>query len=300
MRTLTLLLTALLAGAALAGCTANDGGDEPPATTTPQASTPAATPTLTPTATPVATPPVTPTTGTSPLDSSTYTIETVGMPTQVKPGTRFNFTMYVNGSLSRESDHVGAHYADNDTVSPPEVPGRRDCEHDDGTFPGVFVVNCTLQNVGTWHVWGHARINDSGELRNWWSATPFQVKVRDYNVTLSNVPTSMQQSNQSFTVTLALAAINGSDNVTSDHIGVHWWNATEPEPTTANSAGLCEHVAGGSVGTYTIACAIANSGVTPTTFYIRGHLRLVDGPSSLSWWSAEHTVQIGPHVGLPI
>ena len=296
MRSFSFLLISVLVAAALAGCT---GGDDTTSTPTPDVTEP---PLVTPTTTtpPVTTPIVTPTTQPV-LDSSTYSLTSVGIPTMAKPGAKFNFTLFVNGSVARNSDHLGAHFADNDTTDPPVSPGRKDCEHDtDADLPGVFVVNCTINDIGTWYVWGHARINDSGELRNWWPTTPAIVKVRDYNATLSGVPTNIQTSGANFSVTLTLAAIGASENVTSNHIGVHYWNATEQNPSRANAAGACEHAAGGAVGTYTIACNIVNSGVTPKEHYLRGHLLLEDATTSLSWWSQEYAVNIAPHIGLPV
>lgn len=295
MRAFSFLFASVLVGAALAGCVGGDDEKTPTPTPTTVGTTP--TPVGTPAPTAVATPTAAPTPGPVPLDSSTYGLESVGIPAQAKPGAKFNFTLYVNGSVTHASDHIGAHFAGNDTTDPPG-PGRKDCEHSGASLPGVFLVNCTIQEVGTWYVWGHARINDSGELRNWWAASPAIVKVRDYNVTLSGVPTTVQTSNSNFTVTLTIAALNASDNATTDHMGIHWWNATQPDPTTQNSAGACEHLSGGAVGTHTIRCAIPNGGLTPATFYLRGHLRLTEGPTVLSWWSQEHQVTIGP--GLPI
>lgn len=290
-RSIALLLTMVLSMTALAGCTDNgsDADDDVDPTPEPTLSTPATT-------TPATTTPVTSTPAPTPspvLDSSTYALAAAGMPSQAKPG-KLNFTLFVNGSVTHATDHVGAHYADNDTTDPPVAPGRKDCEHSSSaTLPGVFLVNCTIADEGIWYVWGHARINDSGELRNWWVADPFIVKVRDYNVTISGVPTSATASRSNFSVTVAIA---GKDNATSDHIGVHYWNATTTEPSVSNAEGACEHVAGGAVNTYTVVCSITNTGVGPQQYYLRGHLRLAEGGTVLSWWSAETPVTI---LGVP-
>lgn len=299
LRIPSLLLTFLLASAALAGCALPGGDDDadeamptPDATPSPVFPTPeevSPTPTPTPaTATP--TPPTLPV-----LDSSTYALAVAGQPGQAKPGTRWNFTLFANGSVTQASDHVGAHYADNDTTDPPTAPGRKDCEHPNGELPGVFTVHCAILGEGTWHVWGHARINDSGELRNWWTADPFVVKVRDYALNTSGFPTNPPTSNQNFTFTLAIV---GADNATSTHLGAHYWNATEANPTVLNSAGACAHApnATASVDTHTVTCAIPHTGVGAKDFFVRGHLRLTEGATTLDWWSPETKVAI---LGVP-
>lgn len=280
-RPASLLLTILLLGAALAGCA--DGEDAPPATS-PATTTP--TPTEDPVGTTPGTPPANETT--SPLDSSTYTLDAAGIPAQVKPGQRVEFVLFVNGTVVRESDHVGAHYADNDTTTPP-AEGRRDCEHQAGELPGLFTVACTFQDVGTWYVWGHARINDSGELRNWWTAAPAVVRVRNHTLALFDVPSSAA-SGANFTFRLN---VSGGENVTTDHIGAHFFNDTNAS-TTATAAGDCEHVSGDAIGNHTLTCSIDLSGVTPRDFYVRGHLRVTQGDVTLSWWSGPQRVSISP------
>lgn len=295
-RFLALALTLILSTTVLAGCTKNnaedDGQDEiEPTPTTPTPTTQEPTPTTT---TPV-TPTTTPTPPTTPvLDSSTYAIAVSGQPTQALPGAAFNFTMFVNGSIMHESDHVGAHISSNDTTNPPGA-GRQDCEHTIAQLPGTFLVNCTIANEGTWYVWGHARINDTGELRNWWSPTPFVVKVRNYNLTLSDAPTNPPTSKQNFTVKLN---VTGVDNATSDHIDIHFWNATTTTPALATAAGNCAQVAEptGAIGVFTITCSIENTGIAGKDYYLRGHLRLTEGATTLDWWSAELKVSV---LGIP-
>lgn len=281
MRQLVLLLTLAIA---TAGCTF---GDEETPTPTPTDDV-VATPTS---ATPIATPTVTPTEPTPepPLDSSSYRLAAAGIPAQAKLGARWNFTLFVNGSLTRPSTHIGAHFANNDTTDPPVVPGRRDCEHVAGDLPGVFTAACRMNETGTWYVWGHAQINDSGELRNWWASPPAIVKVRDYNLTLSGVPTAPISSNQTFSFSVASV---GSENVTTHHFGAHFWNASTEQPTIQNATGACEHLAVGAVGNYTITCAIANREPLPQGFFLRGHLLLAEGATVLEWWSAETTITV--------
>lgn len=294
-KTLTLLLTLTLASVALAGCTDPNKDDENETTPTPE---PSPEPTPTPTATPTATPSVspTPTPPTPPLDSSTYKLAVAGAPGQAKPAQKFNFTLFVNGSVTHPTDHAGAHFANNDTATP-DAAQMRGCEHSAGTLPGTFLVNCTIPDQGTWFVWGHARVNDSGELRNWWAPSPFPVKIRDYNITVANAPTAPVTSGSNFTIQLQVA---GADNVTTDHLGAHYWNLTKADPTFESIDGSCEHLATGAVGKYDIKCAITNSGLAPKDYYLRGHLRITEGGTTLDWWSPEVKVNVGPAVGLPI
>lgn len=286
MRSFSLLSTFVLVATALAGCI---GGEEGTPTPTPMTVESTPSPVVTPTPTAVVTP--TPPTTLPPLDSSTYQLAVAGMPTQAKPGARFNFTLFANGSVTRASDHIGGHFAGNDTTNPPVPPGRGDCEHQAGDLPGQFVVDCTLGTVGTWYVWGHARINDSGELRNWWPATPAIVKVRNFTVEVSGVPTAPVASKSNFTIRVN---VTGTENATSNHLGAHYWNATQPNPTAANSTGACAHLpdATGAIGSWTITCSIENKNVGATDFFLRGHVRVTEGDTTLDWWGEELKVSI--------
>jgi hypothetical protein len=151
-----------------------------------------------------------------------------------------------------------------------------------------------MTTAGTWYVYGHARVNDSGTLVNWWSA-PMIVHVRNFTLETSGFPATPQTNNQSFSFTLYL---NGTQNVTTDHIGAHYWNATNAEPTTANATGACDHQAGGSTGVYAITCKIPYAGTggplsaTPQIVYVRAHLRVTDGGTALSWWGPEQAVTV--------
>lgn len=295
----TTLLTLLLGvSLVLAGCT---GGDDP-APGTPTGSTPTgSTPTTT---TPASTTPVnaTPTTPTTPaandtgnategLTNASYALTAVGIPAQVEVGRAFNFTLFANGTLNRTTEHVGAHYADNVTTTPPG-PGRRDCAHATGSVPGVWLVNCTISQPGTWHVFGHLRLVENGTTYDYWAA-PQAVKVRNYTLTLAGFPTTPQVSNQSFTFTLNLT---GTENVTSDHVGAHVFNASTPNPTVsaqvAPAVGVCTHGSGFTAGNHTVSCTIVHNGAAPGTYYVRGHLRITEGGVQTNFWSAEHTVTV--------
>lgn len=293
----TTLLTLLLGlSLALAGCTGGDDGDAPatstPVSTPPATSTPVATTPVNATPTPTTPPPANGTDNeTAGLANDSYTLAAIGIPAQVEAGKKFNFTLFVNGTLSRTSDHIGAHYADNITVSPPGA-GRRDCEHPTGAVPGVYLVNCTITTPGTWHVFGHLRLAENGTTYNYWAA-PQAVKVRAYNLTLVGFPTAPQVSNQSFTFTLN---VNGTENVTSDHIGAHVFNASTATPTVsgqvAAAVGSCTHANGATAGNHTVTCTITHAGATPGTYYVRGHLRITEGGVQTNFWSAEHTVTV--------
>lgn len=297
MRTLPFFLAALLAAAALAGCTGGDDETDPtPTTTSATPGDPFTTPTVstTPAATPATTaPPTTP----AALDPGTYALAAFGPPTQAKPNATIGFTLYVNGTLTSASEHVGAHYANNVTTSPPSA-GRSDCPHQSGTLPGEFNVTCAFATTGTWHVFGHAQVNDSGNLLNWW-AQPFTIRVRDYNLTLSGVPTTAADETN-FSFTLQVAALGASDNATSNHIGAHYFNNTT-DSTSETAAGVCEHTAGGVVGPHTVTCNVdAGQGVARDV-WVRGHVRIDEGGTILSWWSQPYKVTVSPvgGIGLP-
>lgn len=297
MRTLPLFLAALLSAAALAGCTGGDDETGPTPTTTPTtADDPFATPPVS--ATPGATPaPTTSPTTPAALDSTTYALTSVGAPTQAKPNATIGFTLFVNGTLTSASEHIGAHYANNDTTSPPAA-GRSDCPHQGGSFPGEYEVSCTFPTTGTWHVFGHAQVNDSGNLLNWW-AQPFALRVRDYNLTLADVPTTAADETN-FSFTLNVAALGASDNATSDHIGAHYFNNTT-DTSSVTAAGACEHAAGGVVGPHTVTCNVdAGEGISRDV-WVRGHVRINDNGTLLSWWSQPYKVTVSPvgGIGLP-
>lgn len=288
MRVYTLLIVLLTASAALAGCAAPEA--EPTPTPTPTATTtPEVTPTATPTATPTVTttPEVTPTPPVVPtIGNDTFTLATAGMPTLAKRNDTISFTLLVNGTMNVSSNHIGAHFANNTTASP-SPPGREDCAHTTGALPGTYNVTCTMNDAGTWHVYGHAQAVDNGTTYDYW-ATPVAVVVRDIGLAIT-APTTPVTGGNEFEVTLN---VTGAENFTSDHIGVHYWNATNANPTTANATGACAHVATGVVGVHKIKCTLSNSGIVPVEYHLRGHVSLTEGATVLHWWSNEVKVTV--------
>lgn len=285
-RTVTLMATFVLAAAALAGCTmgGNDGQTTTTTTTTATTTTPTTTTQVT------STPPTTPT---PTLSNSTFVIATSGVPAQVKVGQKFNFTVTATGSTAYATDHIGAHYANN-TTNTPVATAMKSCDHGVATLPAAIMTNCTFDAPGTWHVYGHARGIEGNQTYDWWAA-PTEVKARAFTLNLTGAPSTPPLGNSSFTLTLA---INGTENVTSDHIGAHWFNTTTADPTVATSAGACTHVTGPSVNTHAIECKIPNTGAAPRAVQVYGHLRIVEGGITLDWWSGPVEVTIGPQ--LPI
>ena len=83
------------------------------------------------------------------------------------------------------------------------------------------------------------------------------------------------------TYTLAIAGPAGS----SDHIGGHYWNATQADPTAAFSVAKgCIHVAGGGSfpASYAITCVVGSG-----THYLRGHMRVTTDGVATNYWTNE-------------
>lgn len=276
-----LAFTSMLVLAALAGCT---DGDETKPTPTPEVTPPT---TTTPTSTtPVTTtPPVTPTPA---VDSNSYKLAVGGAPTLVKVGETFGFTVYANGTGANRTDHVDAHLADNDTAPP--THNLTACVGGASALPAARVVNCTLAASGTWHVYGHMALTQDNVTLDYW-ASPLVVNARQLNLTLGPAPSTPQGSRSNFTLVL-----NGTGplNFTSDHIDVHWFNASTTAPTVATAAGACAAATGGVVGNTTITCSIDSGAATPKEFFLYGHARLAGGDRTLEWWSNEQKVTIAP------
>ncbi|HVM45787.1 MAG TPA: hypothetical protein VM582_07600, partial [Candidatus Thermoplasmatota archaeon] len=255
MRTIAILLTALLCASALAGCAANDEGTPTPTPATSTPTDPFATPTApatTPTPTPVTPTPVDETNETV-IDETSFALEISGVPSFVGAGRAFSFVLNVTGEANLTTDHIGAHYGPNATTAPTTalLPGA--CEHVAGDLPGLYTVNCTIDEPGVYHLRGHARHVDAeaNVTTHWWSQTEAVVSVvGSYTLTYGNLSAGLPataRANQTFTFTMN---VTGDQNLTSDHIGAHYNTTSQSgDPTTAKYSEACEHVGGDVPGT---------------------------------------------------
>lgn len=285
-RTDSTLAALLLAATALTGCAFGGNGDDDQddATTTTTGTSPTGGTTTT-------TPPTGQTNTTPPLSNSSFTVATSGLPAQAMLGSPVNLTVFVNGTASATSDHVGAHFANNTTTAP-SATGMSVCAHVGGALPGVLTTSCTFPAEGTWYVYGHARAADANGTFEYW-ATPTAVKVRNYTLALQGAPTTPIPGNTTFNVRLQA---NGTDNVTSDHIDVHWFNATTANPTVASASGSCTAISGPVVNTHTIECRVPNTGTALRTVFLYGHVAVAEGGVTLDWWSAPVEVTVLPQL----
>jgi hypothetical protein len=110
------------------------------------------------------------------MGPDTYRMQLSGVPAAVAPGATFNVTVTAQMgtgmmAVHHASDHIGAHFW-NRTVSDPtaSVANGTACSHRSGDLPGSYEATCTApMAVGTYHIRAHARINDDGTMRHWWS-----------------------------------------------------------------------------------------------------------------------------------
>ncbi len=81
--------------------------------------------------------------------------------------------------------------------------------------------------------------------------------------------------------------ISGGMEGDSDHIGAHYWNATQSDPMAAfgQSKG-CAHQGGVAPDTFHVVC-----NMEPGTWYVRGHMRL-EGDEVFNYWSDEFIVTV--------
>lgn len=285
-RTLVLLFTALLSSVALAGCAADE--EEPVETTpTPVETTPTEPTPVEPT--PTEPTPTEPTPETPTFQEDTYALATHGIPDFVRQGASFNFTLWVNGTTETASDHVGAHYAD-DMVDTPDAKTMKGCEHQSGELPGEFTVTCTIEEEGTWFVYGHARVSAGEETFNYWAAPEQVTVIGNYTLTTSlnaGVPTTVALGDTlNFTLTIA-----GDENVTSDHVGAHFGANSTTEPSVKAYAQACAHQTVAVPGEVTVTCEFAEAG----TYYLRGHMRFGSGAEAINFWTdQEYTIIVSP------
>ena len=104
-----------------------------------------------------------------------------------------------------------------------------------------------------------------------------------YSVATSGIP-AQALPGQRFNFTVYA---NGTQNVTSDHIGAHYAdNATTGPNATAMKA--CEHQQGTLPGTYNVACRVDQTG----TWYVYGHARANDTGGTYDWWATPVAVKV--------
>jgi hypothetical protein len=115
--------------------------------------------------------------GGMPMGPDTYRMQLSGVPSApMAPGTLFNVTVTAQmgpGMMAAQhaSDHIGAHFWNRTVSDPtPNVANGTACSHRAGDLPGSYEAACTAPAApGTYRIRAHARINDDGTMRNWWS-----------------------------------------------------------------------------------------------------------------------------------
>lgn len=278
---LAISVAVLTFGVALAGCATEDATDTPTTTSTPATSPTATTPTAT---TPVTTP------DNTTDEAPEYALEATNVPTTVEAGVAFTFTLNVTGDETSASDHVGAHWGPTSLDEPTVAGYGGSCAHQAGALPGLYTVECTLADEGTFHLRGHARLNLSGELVNYWSdehEITVRAPVGTYELAVTDMPTLPVAAGDSFNFTLT---VTGDETDVSDHIGAHFGlNATDDATVAVTDyAHGCAHAASEVPGTFTVTCTVPETAATGSTYYLRGHVRItVDAQHN--FWSPETT-----------
>ncbi len=109
-----------------------------------------------------------------PIDASTYTIAVDWTNPTMGPGTEFKFTEHIDGKVSTQSSHVGAHFGPNHVEAgmASATTYTTKCVHAAGnhTLPGGYEVTCTAPATpGTYYLRGHAQETRGTVVTNWWS-----------------------------------------------------------------------------------------------------------------------------------
>ncbi len=104
-----------------------------------------------------------------------YTLTVADTPPIAIAGVAFTFELTTEGEFPSNSTHIGAHYADNTTAAP-VASAMKTCDHAEGSAPGTYTVTCTIEEPGTWHIYGHYQIESAGTKLNFW-ADPFELTV---------------------------------------------------------------------------------------------------------------------------
>lgn len=287
-------LVLILVASALAGC----AKDPPPASTTPTGST--STPT---TSTPVSTTPVTttpnPTGGNITADD--FALAASGIPASVEAGKPFTFKLFVNGTKSVTSDHIGGHFGLNSTnttngsiIAPSTTFYPNLCVHVNGALPGAFDVECTLVTPGTYYLRPHTRVNDSGTFVHFWAPEATILAVGNYTVQTSIPDPATARLNQPFEFTMW---VNGTGNLTVGHLGAHYntsSRASSPPTTTAyNKSCVHEATTYALPGEFKVTCIFDDP--TGLTVYLRGHTRVTDAAGrNWDFWGPEQSITVLP------
>ncbi len=111
------------------------------------------------------------------LDGDSYTLTVTGAPSQTTTGAGASFEVNVMGPAGVTSDHLGAHYWSEAQADPTgNISASTGCAHSQGAMAGSFGVDCTFQEAGTYHVYGHARVTLGQTKFDYW-APAFVVEV---------------------------------------------------------------------------------------------------------------------------
>ncbi len=227
---------------------------------------------------------------TAPLatEAPAYTL-TATIPDEVRLGAQLAFTLNVEGTETFATDHIGAHWWTSSQADPTAaLSTSTGCAHVEGQLPGDYAVSCTFDAPGVYYVRGHARVDVEGVLHNYWTDEQVVHAVPEPNqwiLAVDGIPTEVTQG-QEFTFTLT---IDGEPEVSSEHIGGHWWRAGEAaENDLSMSVGGCSHTQGTAPGTYTVTCDMEAKG----EFEVFGHLRVTVGEKNYEFWSESYPVTV--------
>lgn len=109
-----------------------------------------------------------------------------------------------------------------------------------------------------------------------------------YTLTLRGAP-AIVSANSTFAFELQ---VDGDIERASDHVGAHFGNTSSQAPSTTVYASACAHQIGtvpSEDAAFTVTCkAPTKLGI----YYLRGHVRIIEGNQTFNWWSAEHTFTV--------
>ncbi|MEK6976589.1 MAG: hypothetical protein AABY18_09635 [Candidatus Thermoplasmatota archaeon] len=113
-----------------------------------------------------------------------------------------------------------------------------------------------------------------------------------YHMELSGVPMAPMAPGGMFNVTVrSTAEHQNMHGMMSDHIGAHFWNNTQSDPTAAFTASTgCVHTSGEVPGTFTARCTAP---MQAGTYHMRAHTRMMDEDQQMHhYWSDEQTFTV--------